>query len=163
MRAFLLAVVFLVGCGAGSSSKLVSFYGDSITAGRTQDIALGRFNTQDFAYPGNTSHTPLHPEDRASIVVLRYGMADTVFGIAPEQTRRNLLQLVEQVRQQGKIPVVVSISKADGREVPTNEAIKDLITVDLSDIEGSTVDGIHPTDAYHAAMYTKIRNYLEKL
>lgn len=163
MKAFLLAIVLLVGCGDGSSTRLVSFYGDSITAGRTQDIALGLFNTQDFAQPGNTSYTPLHPDDKASIVVLRYGMADIVSGIAPEQTRNNLLQLVAQVKQQGKTPVVISVSKADGKEEPTNAALKDLITVDLSDLEGSTVDGTHPTDAYHAAMYTRIRNFLEKL
>lgn len=167
MRAAILILCVALGaCGGGDSpgQKVVSFYGDSITAGRTKDIAAGLFEVQDFARPAQNSDTPLSKDDRSTITVLRYGMADVVHQIPPEATRLHLLLLVAQIRLLGRVPVVVNVSRTDdGREQATNAAIRDITTIDVTDIEGSTVDGIHPDDQYHAALNARIRERLSAL
>lgn len=166
MRAMrVLVLLALAGCGGGEGSeKIVAFYGDSITAGRAADIAAGLFQAQDFARPAQNSDAPLSPDDRSQITVLRYGMADIVHHIPPEVTRLNLLALVAQIVALGRTPVVVNVSRADdGRQQATNAAIKDITTIDVSDIEGATVDGIHPTDDYHAALNARIRERLRSM
>ena len=154
----------LAACGGGEADPrqvVVAFYGDSITAGRAADIAAGAFQVQDFARPAQNSDAPLSPDDRSTITVLRYGMADIVHHIPPEVTRLHLLALVAQIVALGRTPVVVNISRADdGRERATNEAIRDITTINVADIEGTTVDGIHPTDAYHAALNARIHTAL---
>lgn len=168
MRALaaLILAALLCACGGGDApaDKIVAFYGDSITAGRAQDIAAGAFAVQDFARPAQTSATPLSADDRSAITVLRYGMADIVHRIPPEATRLHLLALVAQIQLLGRVPVVVNVSRADdGRERATNAAIADITTIDVTDIEGATVDGIHPTDEYHAALNARIRERLRAL
>ena len=165
LLAALLGAALLVACGGGDAPpKVVAFYGDSITAGRAQDIAAGAFEVQDFARPAQTSAAPLSPADRSTVTVLRYGMADIVHHIPPEVTRLNLLALVAQIVALGRTPVVVNISRTDdGRERATNAAIADITTIDVSDMPGATVDGIHPTDAYHAALNARIRERLRSM
>ncbi len=161
MRALaaLILATLLTACGGGDAPPtVVAFYGDSITAGRAQDIAAGAFEVQDFARPAQTSAAPLSPADRSAITVLRYGMADVVHRIPPEATRLHLLALVAQIQLLGRVPVVVNVSRTDdGREQATNAAIADITTIDVTDIDGRTVDGIHPDDAYHAALNARIR------
>ena len=163
--AALVGAALVAACGGGDAPpKVVAFYGDSITAGRAADIAAGAFEVQDFARPAQTSDTPLSPHDRSQITVLRYGMADIVHRIPPEVTRLNLLLLVAHIQLIGRTPVVVNVSRADdGRQQATNAAIRDLTTIDVSDIEGRTVDGIHPDDAYHAALNARIRERLRSM
>ena len=168
MRALaaLILAALLCACGGGDApaDKIVAFYGDSITAGRAQDIAAGAFKVQDFARPAQESSAPLSPDDRSTVTVLRYGMADIVHRIPPEATRLHLLALVAQIQLLGRVPVVVNVSRADdGRERATNAAIADITTIDVTDIEGATVDGIHPTDEYHAALNARIRERLRAL
>lgn len=164
LLAALAGALGLVGCGGGDAPVVVAFYGDSITAGRTQDIAAGQFVAQDFARPAQNSDAPLSPHDRSTITVLRYGMADIVHRIPPEATRLHLLALVAQIQLLGRVPVVVNVSRTDdGRERATNAAIADITTIDVTDIEGATVDGIHPTDEYHAALNARIRERLRAL
>ena len=157
----------LVACGGGSepqAPKVVAFYGDSITAGRTKDIAQGAFETQDFAVPAQDSDAPLHPEDKSAVTVLRYGMADIVHEIPPWKTRLNLLVLVAKVTAMGRTPVVVNVSYTEsGMERATNDAIEDITTIDVRSIPGATVDGIHPTEDYHAALNQAIHDYLVEM
>ena len=154
----------LAACGGGSepqAPKVVAFYGDSITAGRTKDIAQGHFETQDFAVPAMDSNTQLHPDDMATVKVLRYGMADVFHEIPPWVTRLNLILLVAKVTAMGHTPVVVNISYTEsGIEKATNEAIKDITHIDVTDIPGATVDGIHPTEEYHVRLNQRIRERL---
>ena len=163
--AALVGAWLMVACGGGDAPpKVVAFYGDSITAGRAQDIAAGLFQAQDFARPAQNSDAPLSPDDRSQITVLRYGMADIVHHIPPEVTRLHLLALVAQIVALGRTPVVVNISRTDdGRERATNAAIADITTIDVSDMPGATVDGIHPTDDYHAALNARIRERLRSM
>lgn len=163
----ILLCLSLAACGGGSepqAPKVVAFYGDSITAGRTKDIAQGHFETQDFAVPAQDSDAPLHPEDKSAVTVLRYGMADIVHEIPPWKTRLNLLVLVAKVTAMGRTPVVVNVSYTEsGMERATNEAIKDITHIDVTDIPGATVDGIHPTEEYHIRLNQHIHDRLVEI
>lgn len=165
---FAAAICFgLLACGGGGElppAATVAFYGDSITAGRTKDIAQGAFETQDFAVPAQDSDAPLDPRDTSTVTVLRYGMADLVHGIPPWMTRVNLLLLVAKATAMGHMPVVVNVSYTEsGMEKATNEAIRDITTIDVTDIPGATVDGIHPTEEYHALLNQRIRERIVAL
>ncbi len=160
----ILLCLSLAACGGGGgspSTKVVAFYGDSITAGRPKDIAQGAFETQDFAVPAQDSDAPLSPDDRSDVTVLRYGMADIVHGIPPATTRQNLVHLIAEVKAHGRVPVVVNVSFTEsGKEKPTNEAIKDITDIDVTDIPGATVDGTHPTEEYHIKLNQRIQEQL---
>lgn len=141
--------------------SIVSFYGDSITEGRPVDIAQGDFQVQDFAVHSQNSDTPLNPADKSSVTVLRYGMADILHNIPPEITRLNIILRVMQISAYGRRPVVVNVSKTEsGMEIPTNKAIADLVTIDVSGVQGTTVDGVHPTETFHVALNQKIHDGL---
>jgi hypothetical protein len=45
-------------------------------------------------------------------------------------------------------------------EIPTNKAIADLVTIDVSQVAGATVDGVHPTEPFHVALNQKIHDGL---
>ena len=169
-RLFILcSVVAISGCGSGEDSvaawqNSVSFYGDSITAGRTLDIAAGLFVTQDFAIPAQSSKTPLSKLDNSRVVVIRYGMADLVFSMPPETILANITKLVAEVRALGKVPVVVNVSYTEsGMEVPLNNLLRDITDIDVSVLPVATVDGIHPTEEYHLLLNDLIRSKLVPL
>ena len=168
--AVFLMCIALSACGGGAESssgtsiKVVAFYGDSITAGRTKDISQGAFVDQDFAVPAQNSNAPLHPDDQSSITVLRYGMADIVHKIPPWMTRMHITLLVAKVTAMGRTPVVVNVSYTEsGMERATNEAIKDITHIDVTDIPGATVDGIHPTEEYHIRLNQRIHDRLVEI
>jgi hypothetical protein len=159
----LLIALLLTACGGGDPApqSIVAFYGDSITEGRPVDIAQGDFQVQDFAVHSLNSDTPLNPADNSSITVLRYGMADILHNIPPEITRLNIILRVMQISALGRRPVVVNINKTEsGMEIPTNKAIADLVTIDVSQVAGATVDGVHPTEPFHVALNQKIHDGL---
>lgn len=161
----LLALLAACGGGGGDSRpKVVAFYGDSITAGRAADIAQGKFEVQDFAVPAQTSSIQLRANDISTHTVLRYGMVDAYLNYPAGVTRDNLLRLSAAVKARGAVPVIVNVSCAENRmQEYINEAIKDLVNVDVTDIPCETVDGVHPTEAYHGRLNERIRLYLEKL
>lgn len=167
MRWLILWVLTLVGCGGGGGSDdrlTVAFYGDSITAGQVERIARSTFRGIDYAVGGQHSDAPLHPDDTAPVVVLRYGMADAAHGLTPQETRENLLALTAQVRAQGRRPVVVNVSRTEsGLEVPTNEAIADLTHIDVSSVPIRTLDGIHPDEKSYERLNAFIHDALVKL
>jgi hypothetical protein len=139
----------------------VSFYGDSLTAGRVLDIAGGAFIPADYAIWGMGSFYPLSSLDRAPVVVIRYGMADAIRLMTPEQTVANVTALAAQVRAQGRRPIVVGMPCLDGPlGADTAQALLAVQDVDVAAGCGPvprTTDGIHPTAAEHARMDTIIR------
>ena len=163
----LLIVSMLAACGGGSDGRMqptIAFYGDSITAGRPVDIAAGDFLVQDFAVPAKDSDAPLSQTDISTITVLRYGMADIVHGIPPEITRNNLIILITQIKAKGRKPVVVNVNATEtGIEKKTNDSLSDITDIDVSDIKGNTVDGIHPDEAFHQLLNMRIHDGLIKL
>lgn len=164
MKYTLLLTLLLAGCGGGGSSApmaTVAFYGDSITEGRPMDIAQGDFLVQDFAKAAKTSDAPLDPRDTSSITVIRYGMADAVKGIPPEMTKWNVALRVAQIIAMGRTPVVVNVNQTEsGIEKPTNAALAGLVTIDVSEVKGTTVDGIHPSEPFHKELNQKIHDAL---
>lgn len=163
----LLLPVLLAGCGGGGGADdrlTVAFYGDSITAGQVERIARRTFRGIDYAVGGQHSDAPLHPDDTAPVVVLRYGMADAAHGLTPQETRENLLALTAQVRAQGRRPIVVNVSRTEsGFEQPTNDAIADLTDIDVSSVPIRTLDGIHPDDESYERLNAFIHDALARL
>jgi hypothetical protein len=168
---FLIPVLvgLLAACGGGgggaSPQKLkIAFYGDSITTQQVPSIAKETFDWADYSIGGQHSDAPLHPSDDAPVVVLRYGMADAAHGLTPQETRRNLLDLRSKVQARGSRPIVVNVSQTPtGFERPTNEAIADMTDIDVSWIEGETLDGIHPDDTFYGRLNDHIHRELARL
>lgn len=164
----LLLPVLLTGCGGGGGGAddrlTVAFYGDSITAGQVERIARSTFRGIDYAVGGQHSDAPLHPDDTAPVVVLRYGMADAAHGLTPQETRENLLALIAKVRAQGRRPIVVNVSRTEsGFEQPTNDAIADLTDIDVRGVPVRTLDGIHPDDESYERLNAFIHDALVRL
>lgn len=156
----------LAACGGGEcdpapAGPQVSFYGDSLTVNRTLLIAAGAFTAADYAKWGQASTAPLNAADRAPIVVIRYGMADAIVGLTPEQTVANVAALSAQVRQQGRVVLIVGMPCLDSElGAATARALQAIQTVDVATGCGPvprTTDGIHPTPAEHARMDALIR------
>lgn len=162
-------LALLSGCGGGGPAALnapttVSFYGDSITGGQVANIVRGDFIGLDYATGGQHSDTPLNPADTASVVVIRYGLADVAHGLAPSQTRANVEILVAQVKALGKRPIVVNVSYTpSGIERPVNAALAGLVDIDVSDIRGGLVDELHPDEAFYALLNDRIHDELVRL
>lgn len=161
MKYLVLLAFLLFGCGGGDAPTTISFYGDSLTAGHVQDVVQGDFIGVDYAVGGQLSFVPLNPDDRAPVAVIRYGMADAWFKVAPEQTRANVGKMVDQIRARGGYPIVVNVSQTPtGFEKATNAALKDITDIDVSCIEGNTLDGIHPDDEFYRALNQQIHDGL---
>ncbi|MEY2689591.1 MAG: hypothetical protein RL375_3790 [Pseudomonadota bacterium] len=141
----------------------VSFYGDSLTANRVAEIADGAFLAADYAVWGQGSYAPLSPTDTsARVVVIRYGMADAIRLMTPAETVANVTALADQVRAQGRRPIIVGMPCLDSDlGAATAQALRAVQDVDVTpgcDPVPRTTDGIHPTPAEHARMDTIIRN-----
>lgn len=138
-----------------------SFYGDSLTAGRALAIAGGAFVAADHAVWGLGSYAPLAPTDVAPVAVIRYGMADAIREMTPEQTLANVLSLAAQVRAQGRVALIVGMPCLDGPlgagHAAALAAVQDVDVTPGCGPVPRTVDGIHPTPAEHARMDTIIR------
>lgn len=161
MKYLILVAFLLCGCGGGDSPTAVAFYGDSLTAGHVQDVVQGDFVGFDYAVGGQLSFVPLNPDDRAPIVVIRYGMADAWFKVTPEQTRANVQAKVDQIKSQGRYPIVVNVSQTPtGFERATNAALKDITDIDVSGVVGKTLDGIHPDEMFYKALNSLIHDSL---
>lgn len=161
-----LIAAMLAACGGGEcdpapTGPQVAFYGDSLTVNRTLLIASGAFTAADYAKWGQPSTAPLHPADRAPIVVIRYGMADAILGMPPEQTVANVAALAAQVRRQGRVALIVGMPCLDSElGAATAQALRAIQTVDVATgcaPAPRTTDGIHPTTAEHARMDALIR------
>ncbi len=151
---------------AGSTTRRarpvqVAFYGDSLTVNRVLQIAGGAFIGADYAVWGQGSFAPLHPADRAPVVVIRYGMADSIRQMTPAETVANVTALAAQVRAQGRRPLIVGMPCLDSDlGAGQAEALRAVQDVDVTPGCGPvprTTDGIHPTAEEHARMDAIIR------
>ena len=174
INAFLcfIMTLFLSACGGGDNTPavpkektVISFYGDSITAnGKVPKIVKDDFIGLDFANGGQHSDVPLDPRDTASVVVIRYGMADVAHGLLPSQTRANVEKLVAQVKALGKRPIVVNVSYTpSGIELPVNAALAGIVDIDVSDLRGKLLDELHPDDAFYDLLNNRIHDELVRL
>lgn len=165
------AIVLLAGtaCAGGDAAPkriTLAWYGDSITAdgGQAHTISAPDFDVQDFSVGGKHSDSPLDPNDTADVVILRYGMADAAHGIAPAQTRANLLNLTALAQARGQRVIVINISATPtGLEAATNAAIADITTIDVTGVPVVTLDGIHPDEPSYARLAAHIHNELVRL
>ena len=139
----------------------VAFYGDSLTVNRVLDIAGGAFIGADYAVWGQGSYAPLNARDTAPVVVIRYGMADSIRLMTPAETVANVTALAAQVRAQGRRPLIVGLPCLDSDlGAATAEALRAVQDVDVTPGCGPaprTTDGIHPTPTEHARMDAIIR------
>ncbi len=168
----LCAALLLAACGGGEDLTeqpaerramqwQVSLYGDSLTANREKEISDGKFTVMNYAIWGMGSFYPLSPYDKAKVVVIRYGMADSIREMTPAQTVENVLNLAAQVRSKGQYPIIVGMPCLDSTlGAATAEALRAIQDVDVTVGCGSiprTTDGIHPTPEEHARMDAIIR------
>jgi lysophospholipase L1-like esterase len=172
MKTFLCLCLFLLlaACGGGGpdtpkAKTVISFYGDSITSGgQVAKIVRGDFIGLDCSVGGQHSDVPLNPADTASVVVIRYGMADAAHGLAPAQTRANVEKLLVDVKALGKRPIVVNVSYTpSGIELPVNAALQNLVDIDVSDLRGLLLDAYHPDEAFYALLNDRIHAELVRL
>lgn len=166
----LFLLVLLTACGGGGpdipkTKTVISFYGDSITSGgQVARIVRGDFVGLDYSVGGQHSDVPLNPLDTASVVVIRYGMADVAHGLSPATTRTNVIALVAAVRALGKRPIVVNVSYTpSGIERPVNAALAGLVDIDVSDLRGTLLDDYHPDDAFYRLLNDRIHDELVRL
>lgn len=165
------AMALLAGtaCGGGDATPrrlTLAWYGDSITSYQHQALKISApdFDVQDFSAGGKHSDSPLDARDTADVVILRYGMADAAHGLTPAQTRANLLNLIALAHAQGRRAIVINVSRTPScLECATNAAIADLTDIDVSGIDGATLDGIHPDEAFAARMAMFIHAELVRL
>ena len=160
----------LSACGGGDPSTpkaktVISFYGDSITAnGKVPKIVRDDFIGLDYAVGGQHSDVPLNPKDTASVVVIRYGMADVAHGLAPAQTRANVEKLIADAKALGKRPIVVNVSwTPSGIELPVNAALQGLVDIDVWDLRGNLQDDLHPDAAFYMLLNNRIHTELVRL
>jgi len=139
----------------------VAMYGDSLTVNRVLQIAGGAFLAADYAVWGQGSFAPLNPADHAPVVVIRYGMADSIRQMTPAETVANVTALAAQVRAQGRRPIIVGMPCLDSDlGAATAQAMRAVQDVDVTPGCGPvprTTDGIHPTAEEHARMDAIIR------
>lgn len=161
----ILAIALIAGCGSAPEQAVVSIYGDSITSGgNAEKIANGEFKILDYSVGGKHSDSPLDPSDYAPVVVLRYGMADAAHGLTAQQTRANLLRLIDQAHALGKQTIVVNVNKTPTcLECQVNTAISDITDIDVSQIDGVTLDGIHPDDAFYDKLNAAVRAGVKRI
>ena len=164
-----LLALALVACGGGDYEEepqrramqpQVALYGDSLTFDRTHAIADGAFIAANYAQWGQGSFVPLAPSN-AKVVVIRYGMADAIRLLTPDETVANIQQLAATARERGQVPIIVGMPCLDSElGEATAAAIRQIQNVDVTPGCGPvprTTDGIHPTELEHARMDAIIR------
>ncbi len=159
----------LTACGGGDDLSeerrarpvQVSLYGDSLTYNRTYEITDHKFIAANYAQWGQGSFVPLDDADGAKLVVIRYGMADAIRLLTPEQTVENIQALVAQAKAKGQATIVVGMPCLDSElGAATAQAVRAVQDVDVTTDCGPvprTTDGIHPTPTEHARMDAIIR------
>jgi len=176
MKTILLFIlVLLVSCGGGGdSTRTVSFYGDSITSGThsadpnrwspatwspspVQHIAqLAGVQGIDYSHDGASSaDATIHP-DASTIAVIRFGVADSVRGMAPDAFAANITRLVGQARAQGKDVILTGLTHAASVDTqPLDNVMREraqALGVRFVDVRalgpGALADALHPGEDY---------------
>ncbi len=177
MRWFLtLIAVVLSACGGGSSPTVVAFYGDSITSGThssdynvwtpaawsptpVQHItSLAGVEALDYSYSGASSKDARIRGDGSALVVIRFGVADTVHGLGAEQFAAQITRLVAEARALGKGVLLTGLPHAASVDTqPLDAALREMATalsVPFVDIyalpftPADLADALHPGEDY---------------
>jgi lysophospholipase L1-like esterase len=178
-----LAAALLPACGGGGSAgageRTVAFYGDSITSGthsRDYDIwqpvrwspspveaidaQLQAWSAIDYSRDGLLAHEARIAADESALVVLRFGVADTIVGTPPARFRAAVAGLIAQARAQNKRVILVGLphTATPGATAPLDAVLGHLATewslpfVDLQALPFNPAtdlaDPIHPGQAY---------------
>jgi lysophospholipase L1-like esterase len=154
----------------------VAFYGDSITTGThsaepfdwlpagwhpspVRHMAqLASFTPIDYSYDGASSRDASIKPDESTLVVIRFGVADCVHGLTPEEFGENIARLVTEARAVGKRVLLAGLTHAgDVDTAPLDRAMRECaasLGVPFVDVhalpfgEGDLADGIHPSEGY---------------
>ncbi len=155
---------------------VVAFYGDSITTGThsaepfdwlpagwhpspVRHMAqLAGFEPVDYSYDGASSADASIKDDDSTLVVIRYGVADTVHGLTPATFAANITRLVGEARAKGKRVLLTGLTHAgDVDTAPLDAAMRECamsLGVPFVDVHalpfghGDLADGIHPAEGY---------------
>jgi hypothetical protein len=166
------------------STPVVAFYGDSITTGthsaepfdwlpagwHPSPVAhmaqLAGFTPIDYSYDGASSKDATIKPDDSGIVVIRYGVADTVHGLTSEQFASNIRRLIAEARALGKRVLLTGCTHAGDvdtslldRVMRECAASEDVAFVDVHALpfgDGDLADGIHPAEGYSRRVGEKV-------
>jgi lysophospholipase L1-like esterase len=158
------------------SAPVVAFYGDSITTGThsaepfdwlpagwhpspVRHIAqLANIAPVDYSYDGASSMDAAIKADESTLVVIRFGVADTVHGLTPAQFGENIARLVAEARALGKRVLLTGLTHAgDVDTAPLDRAMRECaksLGIAFADVhalpfgDGDLADGIHPAEGY---------------
>lgn len=179
MRMILAAVMaaFLCACGGGSSAPaVVAFYGDSITSGThsadynvwtpavwsptpVEHIAqIAGIRAVDYSYNGASAADAAIRADTSRLVVIRFGVADTVHGLTPAQFAGHITRLVDGARSQGKAVILTGLPHAAAVDTGPLDAVMreraQALGVPFVDVRalafgpGDLADALHPGEVY---------------
>jgi lysophospholipase L1-like esterase len=154
----------------------VAFYGDSITTGtHSADAfswrpegwqpspvqhmaALGGFTALDYSSDGASSAGASIRADASELVVIRFGVADTVHGLTPAEFAAHIARLVDEARALGKRVLLTGLTHAgDVDTAPLDAAMRGCAAatgVPFVDVHalpfapGDLADGLHPAEGY---------------
>jgi lysophospholipase L1-like esterase len=154
---------------------------------RINELAAGRFVARDHAIPGMTTRNalqggfswqgsaPSQPfaefvrSTDASVIVLRYGTADALWLVTPDEFRDNLRELVRVGQDAGKRVVLVEpINQGAGviYADPMAVIVKDIaqergaLFIPVRDLPAVLIDGIHPDQATADRLAARITEHL---
>lgn len=180
MKWLLLFVLALAACGGGGNEQppTVALYGDSLTAGvyyengvRTQltptpvqrIAAYSGLTCLDYSAPGESVTAFYRRSDAASIVVLRYGMADAALSTPPAAFRQGLDAALAQLA--GKRVILTSIPLVKDPALAARAAALNFIIAEtgrevLFVPPGDLADEMHPTPEYADRLARVIGKYI---
>ena len=186
-------LLLLAACGGGGTveKRVVAFYGDSITEGThsakynewlperwlptpVEHIAsLADIVAIDYSVNGGSSRNAFIKSDNASIVVIRFGVADTVYKLTPEVFGENITRMVAEARSFGKRVVLTGLPHtADLDTSVLNTVMKEralALNVGFVDIyslpfDATTdlADTLHPAEGYSRRIGEVVAKYLKE-
>lgn len=173
-------LLLLASCGGGdgiAGPTVVAFYGDSITTGtrstsRTewspvtpvpsivQQIgSIAHVDVIDYSVNGASAVDWHVHDDASSVVVIRYGVANSVYGTSSAAFSDAITRLITEARALGKTPVLTGLPYADVVDTgPLDDVMRErshslgVRFVDLRalpyDSTIDSADGLHPSAVY---------------
>ncbi len=168
--------------GAGADARvdgavpLVAFYGDSITSGThrggteawtpavwsptpVQHIAvLANVAAMDYSYDGASSADARIAHDASDVVVIRFGVADTVYGLAPDVFAGHITRLVGEAQALGKQVLLTGLTRTSSGDTLQLDAVmrEHAATLGVGFVDvyalpftpDELADALHPGEAY---------------
>ena len=183
----------LVACGGGGGveKRVVAFYGDSITEGTHSAkydewfperwlptpvehiAALANIIGIDYSVNGASSVDAVIKQDNSSIVVIRFGVADTVRNMSPEVFRTAITRLVAEARAHGKRVILTGLTHTADKDTSVlNRVMQECansLGVEFIDIYSlpfspttDLADTLHPAEGYSRRIGEEIAKYLKE-